>query len=191
MINELGGLSQPSLKASDTDWAIYLLNLAESLAKDVNELPPQPAMVAPGLFLGGLPEAQDVAALDSRRVDCVLNLAPAECGASSSRGLPRHFSTKDIEAQDSLDYDLFDQDVANAFAFIERGLGEGRATLVHCFAGRNRSATICAAWMVQRTRMPLVEAVKLLAEKRGLVLQNQTFLEGLVAMARDEDLLVA
>lgn len=55
---------------------------------------------------------------------------------------------------------------------------EGRKTYVHCKAGRSRSATMCAAYVMQKYDKNVMEAVELVTEKRPHVkfteLQLQT-----------------
>merc|ERR1712048_581400 len=60
-----------------------------------------------------------------------------------------------------------------------------RCVLVHCFAGMNRSATVCAAWIVRSQRCPLDAAVKHIVTRRGYVLGNIGFVCGLVQMTRE------
>eukprot|EP00746_Dinoflagellata_sp_MGD_P056123 gnl/MRDRNA2_/MRDRNA2_24357_c0_seq1.p1 gnl/MRDRNA2_/MRDRNA2_24357_c0~~gnl/MRDRNA2_/MRDRNA2_24357_c0_seq1.p1 ORF type:complete len:256 (-),score=48.35 gnl/MRDRNA2_/MRDRNA2_24357_c0_seq1:200-943(-) len=182
----------PEEGAGDVEWAEYFAILAENLScshEQLSMLPAQPAEVAPGVFLGGLDEAEAQSALMALNIDCILNMASCFCGPSSRRGYPKHFETLDIDAQDAEDYDIFSYDVPRALEFLQRCLGDGRRVLVHCYAGMNRSATVCAVWLLQQQRWPLGDIVRHLACKRGLVLQNITFLKGLVLMARESGLL--
>ena len=70
------------------------------------------------------------------------------------------FDALDIDAEDSEDYDLFMEDVPRALAFLDKHLEDGRHVLVHCYAGMNRSAAVCAALLLLRDRRPLAEAVR-------------------------------
>eukprot|EP00929_Paragymnodinium_shiwhaense_P115161 TRINITY_DN83854_c0_g1_i1.p1 TRINITY_DN83854_c0_g1~~TRINITY_DN83854_c0_g1_i1.p1 ORF type:complete len:102 (+),score=9.81 TRINITY_DN83854_c0_g1_i1:32-307(+) len=89
------------------------------------------------------------------------------------------------------EYDIFSEDLPTALEFLAKARAEDRKVLVHCFAGMNRSATVCAAWMLQESTRPLREIVKQLASRRGVVLQNPTFVSGLVSMARQNGRLLA
>merc|ERR1711988_237883 len=106
------------------------------------------------------------------------------CGESIERGYPKSFLVLDIDAEDTADYDLFRNDMPQALGFVRRCLGEGRRILVHCFKGMNRSPAVCVAWLLEGQHVPLGEAVRRVASSRGVVLQNEAFLQGLAAMAR-------
>merc|ERR1712070_1313009 len=97
-------------------------------------------------FLGGLIEAENHTALTELGIDRVVNMAPeaAGCGPSTRRHYPEHFETLDLDAKDADEYDIFECDVPQALKFIERCHADGRKVLVHCYAGMNRSATVCA-----------------------------------------------
>eukprot|EP00929_Paragymnodinium_shiwhaense_P118352 TRINITY_DN90283_c0_g1_i1.p1 TRINITY_DN90283_c0_g1~~TRINITY_DN90283_c0_g1_i1.p1 ORF type:complete len:190 (-),score=37.04 TRINITY_DN90283_c0_g1_i1:521-1090(-) len=179
----------PPIDASDQDWADFLVFQAGRNAAPYDDLPPQPAEVSPGVYLGGVAEALNDEVLSERGISGILNMAPSMCGPSSSRGFPDAYRTLDIDAEDSDGYDLFSEDVPEALNFIDEALAENRKVFVHCFAGMNRSATICAAWMMRTEKRPLLEVVRHLARQRGLVLQNMTFVNGLAEMARQHGLL--
>lgn len=184
--------SAPSLDAEDYEWAKHL-ELCGRWTLKTRELramlPVQPAEVCDGIWLGGLKEATDTSRLALLGINCVLNMAPSMCGPSAMRSYPREFSTLDIDADDADEYDLFSEDVPTALAFLDRCRASGRRVLVHCFAGMNRSASVCAAWMISRCRMPLRRTVLQLSWNRGTVLQNLGFVLSLVDFGRREQLL--
>jgi protein-tyrosine phosphatase len=47
--------------------------------------------------------------------------------------------------------------------------------LVHCRAGINRSGTIALAYVMHRTRTPLVEAARMVKRKRYMLCTNDNF----------------
>lgn len=198
---------------SDEEWASYLMDLVHNERPNVEDLPPQPVEVSTDVFLGGLTEAEAVAGVlvvdqenssryrlaradlllrraPSLGIDCVLCMAPVECGECERRFHSDRFRVLDIRSQDTESYDIFAEDVPRALDFIQSCLKVGGRMLVHCAAGRNRSVTVCAAWMMYEERMMLVDVVRLLARRRGLVLDNNAFLVGLVRIARAEGLLM-
>ena len=61
--------------------------------------------------------------------------------------------------------------------------------LVHCVEGRNRSATLCVAWLMVEGKLPLVDAVRTVFRRRPIVLTNASFLEQLIDLAKGLDLL--
>ena len=98
-----------------------------------SDLPPQPAEVSPGVFLGGFFEANDHTLLAARGIDCVLNMAAED--RNFLRPYPAHFNILHLDALDSVDYDIFNSDMPLALEFIRLCLSEGRRVLVHCAAG--------------------------------------------------------
>eukprot|EP00927_Polykrikos_kofoidii_P065265 TRINITY_DN61045_c0_g1_i1.p1 TRINITY_DN61045_c0_g1~~TRINITY_DN61045_c0_g1_i1.p1 ORF type:complete len:190 (-),score=38.54 TRINITY_DN61045_c0_g1_i1:88-657(-) len=60
--------------------------------------------------------------------------------------------------------------------------------LVHCNWGKNRSALVCAALLIDVEELRLMEAVELLFDKRGMVLLgNENFCRRLVLFAAERD----
>lgn len=175
----------PTQDSSDAAWALHLSRVARRVGlEDDSGSCEQPPEVAPGLYLGSIQEASREV-LEVRGVDCVLCLAPGGCGPSSGRGYPQSWETCDIDAEDAIDYDLFAQDMPRAIDFIDRCMLQGRRVLVHCHMGMNRSAAVCAVWMLRRQHRPLGDIVRHLATMRGLVFTNTQFLVGAVRVARE------
>mmetsp|Transcript_119698 Transcript_119698/g.211584 ORF Transcript_119698/g.211584 Transcript_119698/m.211584 type:complete len:330 (-) Transcript_119698:130-1119(-) len=67
---------------------------------------------------------------------------------------------------------------AASLAFIREHLEKGETVLVHCLRGENRSAAVCAAFLIRERGMSAAEAIELLRQKRGEgALSNQGFVD--------------
>lgn len=179
----------PNSKSGIIVWSRYLEDMISETYSAVDELPAQPCQISPGVYLGGLTEARDVAMLQALGIDRIVNMASGDCGLSVVRNYPGEFETLDINAKDGGSYDIFSFDVPRALAFIEKARVDDRNVLVHCYAGMNRSATVCAVWMLRQRYGTICDIVRHLVRSRGIVLQNSSFLKGLVDLSRDYDLL--
>jgi len=71
--------------------------------------------------------------------------------------------------------------VRQALEFIERGLARknGRV-LIHCAAGINRSATICAAWLMHKFRWTARKALHHIVSRRFVVFPRMDYIQMLV-----------
>ena len=127
-------------------------------------------------------------ALKALSVSAVLNMAPQTCGSLREHYTGSGFEVLEEDADDAEGYGLLEKHFQSALQFLDDMRRQGRRTLVHCFAGMNRSATICVAYLIVREEMGLTDAVQLLREKRGVVLKNRSFNRELVALAREYQL---
>nr|XP_018629364.1 dual specificity protein phosphatase 1-like isoform X3 [Nicotiana tomentosiformis] len=59
---------------------------------------------------------------------------------------------------------------------IEEAKGQGGGVLVHCFAGKSRSATIVIAYLMKKHGMSLSEAFQLVKSKRPVISPNAGFM---------------
>ncbi|CAF2720563.1 unnamed protein product [Rotaria sp. Silwood2] len=64
---------------------------------------------------------------------------------------------------------------------IEQSLRQGRKTLVHCYVGRSRSASIILAYLMKYKQMSLREAFYYLRSRRPIIGPNFGFIKQLVA----------
>lgn len=155
---------------------------------------PQPAQLTDWLFLGGMEEARDWVKLHDHGITGVVNLAPQACRNEGHHGYA-HVNpglAPQVLVQDALDdgtYPLIDRHLPSVDAFVESIRQKGGRVMVHCHMGINRSATICVAYLMSRHKMRLLDLVRLLVRRRGMVLSNATFVEQLVALAKRLDLL--
>jgi len=60
--------------------------------------------------------------------------------------------------------------------FIDSQRQAGRPVFVHCRAGVNRSATVVAAYLMRRDRLPRDEALEFIQSKRPRIGPNETYL---------------
>ncbi|EKX49223.1 hypothetical protein GUITHDRAFT_68357, partial [Guillardia theta CCMP2712] len=81
--------------------------------------------------------------------------------------------TNDDESQDLTQYFQITSD------FIAKGLGKGKV-LVHCYAGMSRSVTCVCAYLMERDRLSLNEALLLIRRTRYNICPNPSFIGQLV-----------
>ena len=119
------------------------------------------------LYLGNFQAAKDKDFFKKKRIRAVLNC---------SRDIPNHFaSNRDVEymripVEDSLkqkDYDLMFEYMPVIVAFIHKHINvQVNNILVHCWAGRQRSAIAVAVYLVDKYGLEPKEACKIVMEKR-------------------------
>ncbi|KAL8515333.1 hypothetical protein ACS0TY_014153 [Phlomoides rotata] len=135
-----------------------------------------PCQIEEGLYLGSLGAATNRDGLKSLNVTHILTVAH-----SITPDYPNDFVYKVIGVPDREDVTL-SQYFEECFAFIEEARATGGGVLVHCFAGRSRSATVVVAYLMYKNGMRLSEALEYVKRKRpcispnaGFMLQLQTY----------------
>jgi protein-tyrosine phosphatase len=116
----------------------------------------------------------------------VLNMAPSTCRAVSYGAGVKSLQ---IDADDYEGYPIIKKHLGPATRFIDEAREcEGRV-VVHCFAGQNRSATVCCGYLMQHERCELLQAVTIMTSQRPHILDNASFRLELVRLAEKEGLL--
>jgi protein-tyrosine phosphatase len=93
-----------------------------------------------------------------------------------------------VQAEDTIQYDIT-QHFREAFSYLDKVKRTGGRALVHCALGINRSAAVCLAYLMVDQKMPLLEATRVLKNKRRILLSNKAFQRQLVMFARSKNLL--
>jgi hypothetical protein len=175
-----------------------------------------PAELSQHLFLGDIIDANDPPTLLRLGITEVVNCAESmpislargdapQMGSGADNAAPPETALQlyarlniglhSFDADDDSSYALLDIHLADAYTFIDAAIDRGGKVLVHCFAGQNRSAAICCAYLTLKQRRPLVSVVAEVFEKRkaaakGLhILTNDHFQRELVLMASSNGLL--
>eukprot|EP00756_Hemistasia_phaeocysticola_P009660 Hpha_TRINITY_DN14932_c0_g5::TRINITY_DN14932_c0_g5_i1::g.143040::m.143040 len=177
----LGPLTvDPAQRELDELAAMYIKRMNEILRRRKHAYDEPAADLGEGLFLGDREHAQDFYTLKRRGVSHVLNMAPGMCGLMCGRD---GITVKAIDAEDMEGYDLLGKHFDEARKYIDQSREGGKAVLVHCYAGINRSATISVAYLMAARGMKLLEAVRHAFERRSCILSNTSFREQLVLFA--------
>ncbi|CAA7398788.1 unnamed protein product [Spirodela intermedia] len=137
-----------------------------------------PCLIEEGLFLGSVGAAFRRDALKELNVTHILTVAK-----SLEPAFPNDFVYKKIEVLDSPYMDLA-QHFDACIEFIDEARREGGAVLVHCFAGRSRSVTIVAAYLMKKHHMSVYEALTQVKIKRPQISPNHGFIQQLEAFER-------
>ncbi|CAE7461518.1 Dusp2 [Symbiodinium sp. CCMP2592] len=151
----------------------------------------QPAKLCDwGLYLGGMQDVTDCKKMQDLGIRGIANVASSVCIYTPRGEVPAgDMRILHIDADDDDWYPLLEKHLCEFEMFIQKAKEDGVKTVVHCKAGQNRSAALCAAYLIHTERMKLMDAIQLLVERRGLVLTNCHFLRELVQLARAEHLL--
>lgn len=136
--------------------------------------------LAPFLYLGRFPTAETVQQLEELGTTHLITA----CGGDrrAPHDLPVHnLKAITFNCVDAHDYFILAHDY-DAFAeAVDDARAAGGAAFVHCIAGVNRSATLCAAYLIQRMHLDPIGVVRhIRACGRPFVLENRSFRTQLV-----------
>ncbi|XP_055818113.1 dual specificity protein phosphatase 1-like isoform X2 [Solanum dulcamara] len=148
---------------------IEALMRAMSLAKIIRE-DKNSCMIEEGLYLGSFGAANNKDALKSLNLTHILTIA-----RDINPPYPNEFVYKVLAVHDRVDVNISHY-FEECFDFIEEAKRQGGGVLVHCFAGKSRSATIVIAYLMKKHGMSRSEAFQLVKSKRPVVSPNAGFM---------------
>ena len=145
------------------------------------------------IYVGSVRHATSVHMLRRFGITHVLNCAAGDCSVPHEELAARGIAYCAIEGKDEEDYPLLRNHLNRCLHFLHPCLmaGAGGKALVHCVAGRNRSATLAIAAVMYALRMPLQVCLRRLFRKRPFVLTNLSFRRQLKELAAAQGLLFA
>ena len=120
--------------------------------------------VCDDVFLGAYPFAKDVGPLSELGVGAVVNTCEEYAGPVSEY---KRFGILQcrIPTTDFTHPKL--EDIEKAVDFMESEIANGNKVYVHCKAGRARSATVVACWLIKSKRVTATQAQQLMQTSRA------------------------
>lgn len=94
------------------------------------------------------------------------------------------FSYLRIPIMDSPEINITDY-FKSAFEFIDNAFAQGGKVVVHCFAGKSRSASIVIGYIMTKKTMKFNEALKMVITKRPIVEPNLGFMAQLINLEKN------
>jgi len=149
---------------------------------DGTGFPPGPPLVdvVPYVYIGDDRAAADASLLRARGITRILNVAN-ECANYLHTDASLRYMR--VNLHDSPDESVSLAVVEEACRFIDSGVAAREGVLVHCMAGRSRSATVVLAYLMTRHGMSLADAYQFLKSKRPGISPNLGYM-GLLLMLR-------
>lgn len=133
-------------------------------------------LVDPGLYIGtaaNLNDHQELVGVNISHILSVDSVDPSPLFPDDRAFVRKWIDVLDEETSDLLSY------MDTSFRFIKEAVDGGRAALVHCQAGRSRSATIVTAYLMKRYKLGFTEAYHRLKSLKPDVQVNSGFEEQL------------
>lgn len=153
-------------------------------------VPPEPSIVTGCVYLGTTADAENLAMVKAMGINYILN-----CAGGHPRGVYRRRSryTPDtaIMGYEELHIEEWeDSDIRSWFerahTLIDHWKTSGGKVLIHC-PGVSRSGAIALSYLVH-TGIPLLQATKMLKDKRRCLLNNDGYIQQVVAWAYERGL---
>ncbi|ELR19225.1 dual specificity phosphatase, catalytic domain containing protein [Acanthamoeba castellanii str. Neff] len=129
--------------------------------------PKLPFVIDEDVYLGCLPTFWNQHLLSDLRVRAVVNMCDEAYGPAAfykESGIEQLY----LPTVDHIEPTV--EDMKTAVQFIDHNVQQGKKVLIHCMAGRGRSAAVAMAWLLYRFRqLDLDTAQQLLLSKRAMV----------------------
>ena len=139
----------------------------------------KPQLVLPGLFIGALEAARNATALRAAGIEHILTLGLGMDLPKVEKQLASHRVVA-VEDKASESTSLA-RHMQECIGYIDECRAVGGKVLVHCLAGRSRSASIVAAYIMVQHKCGVDEALSTLRAVRPWIAPNKGFLDMLRA----------
>lgn len=152
---------------------------AINTAHRMHPLPPVTTLIPGKLYVGGLPDEETVTILRQLGVHHIINCCARDYDPEPT--LCQEFCVHTLTCFDDRDYLILHHDYEPLSCLLDAAFAQGEQVFVHCIAGINRSATLCAAYLMERALLSPVEVVRLFRQNgRMRILENRGFRQQLI-----------
>lgn len=152
----------------------------ESYYSSISSLLTEPATrIIDNLYLGSAFNAADYEWLKSNKIDLIVNVTPGISNYYPDDFEYRNISVVDLSHASLAPYfEQFYQLVIN---------NPDRKILVHCFAGKSRSASLVLYYMMKKYNLDMVNAINYIKERRPVININCTFIGEIEQLLKNEN----
>lgn len=126
-----------------------------------------------GVYLGGIDSVYDKDELKKLGIKSIISVI-----AGFEPPYPEDFNYVVLNALDTVNTDLKDF-FSMTNDFIDDSLDNDEKVLIHCMAGRSRSVTILAAYIIKITGMDVETTLDTIKAKRNIIEPNEYFVKQL------------
>lgn len=126
-----------------------------------------------GIYLGNINSVYDKKKLKELGITHILSVL-----AGFDPPFQNDFNYLVLNALDTINTDL-SKNFDNANKFIDESFENNGKILIHCMAGRSRSATILAAYIIYRFGMDVDSCLRSIKSKRDIIEPNDYFIKQL------------
>ncbi len=131
--------------------------------------------IIPGVFVGNAKSATDFVELQQRGITHVLNVRRGVDWVAMVEYEEMGITFKHVAMADVLCFDM-KQNIDEAMTFISTAVNCGGKVLVHCKAGKSRSPTVVAAYLIAVKKYDVFSASAEIVKNRPRVFPNLNFL---------------
>lgn len=124
--------------------------------------------IVPNLWLGNVQDSLDSVFISN--IDIVINCTKDLKFLDESKKcirIPIEDNLEEVEIQNLYSY------LSKITEYIYNNLRQGRRVFVHCFAGKQRSASVIIAYIMRYYRLDLNKAIELVKSKRMIIFTPQ------------------
>ena len=139
-----------------------------------------PSYIIDNIYLGSAYNAADYCWLKDNQINIIVNVT-----RSISNYYPEEFTYHHFAADDLDEGSL--QDYYQDFCKLVNEADPDQKILVHCYAGRSRSAALVLYYLIREHNYSLEDALVYLKSKRPLVNLNQKFIDEIFHEQSDQE----
>jgi len=129
----------------------------------------EPSEILPGFYLGSVGAACNKKALHQHKIKHILC-----CSDGIEPAYPTKYEYKILKLEDTATENLL-QYLEETLSYIHEKISKNERMLVHCYAGRSRSASIVISYLIKYHAMKVEEALQFVKNKRPAADPNRGF----------------
>lgn len=122
-------------------------------------------LILPKLFLGNISSSLDKKFIKKNNIEVIFNCTNTLKNEFENSNIIYHRIPVD-DSLEEYDIELMKDYLPNYVKLIDKYLSENKAILVHCYAGRQRSAILIAAYLLYKYNYSIEKAYEFIISKR-------------------------